>query len=303
MHSRKKVHLALPSHHALSATLEDALRNISADQKFTHLELTNDVNLADAVVTDSSTLQSELRELLPRSARFLQLVDCGAGLPDILDENLVIANASTILSPQVAEWAITQWDELAGVPDNTDKQTPKVAGIVGLGSLGLSICERLHRLNATIWINDIRTPRQQSFQPFGARRSSLDMLLSLSDVVFVAVHHGPTSDPLLSKRELRLLSEGATVVNLSTSAVVDIDAIANLNMSAGRDIIYRELAQDFADTPVATQTSDVARFVLDNLGVWVAGGEPRSMVESVSFPAAGDPAFWSSRMMPRQTPA
>ncbi len=301
MHLRKNIHLALPRHDAIRSMLLQALQN-SDDRGPTHLELTNDASCAEAIVTDSTTFRSEFQQL-PHSVRFVQLIDCGASPSDGSNDNLIIANSSSVLAGNAADWAILQCHELTSTSKDANIEEPKVAGIVGFGSLGLSICERLKPLDATIWINDIRTPRQQSFQPLGARRSSLDMLLSLSDIVFVAVHHGPTSDPLLSIRELSLLSTDAAIVNLSGRAVVDVDAIEALNSSEGRGITYREIASNFGDASVASRSEDVSRFALYNLNVWVAGGEPRSTVENVSFPSAGDPAFWASRMAPKQMPS
>ena len=121
------------------------------------------------------------------------------------------------------------------------KRGPNVAGIIGFGSLGYELGKRLNELGAKIWVNDIRTPQQMSFQSVGARRSSLDLLMSQSDIVFVAVHHGPTSDPLLSHRELHLLEIGATVINMSGEKVVDREAIKTLNEYQERNIDYREM--------------------------------------------------------------
>ena len=43
-------------------------------------------------------------------------------------------------------------------------------------------------------------------------------------------------------------------------------------------------------------------YVLDNLGEWAEGRQPRCIVEAVTHSTAGDPAFWASRMAPPQTP-
>ena len=300
MNTRRKIHLALPRHDAIRAAVDEAL-DTACRLEICHFVVTNDIDGAEVVVTDSATGSNELSDL-PESVRFMQLIDCGSGAPNSVRENLVVANASSMLVDSAVEPAINQWNSLRLPQIEPSDETPKVAGIVGFGMLGFKIGERLNTLGATIWVNDIRTPRQQSFQQVGARRSSLDMLLSLSDIIFVAIHHGPTSDPLLSHRELRLLTTGAAVVNLSGPKVVDTDAIATLNAANGREIDYREIVSDAGASSAAERAEDVTRWVLDNLGAWALGRQPRSIVETVTHSYAGDPAFWSSRMAPRQTP-
>ena len=294
MNDLHKIHLALPQRPAISNALENALR-IASDLELSGYELTSDIGEAEVIITDSET-QSDGFSRIPASVKYLQLIDCGSGAPNISDENLTVANASSLLVNDPADWAIDQWRIIRR------RKREQVAGVIGFGTLGFELGRRLNASAATIWVNDIRTPRQQSFQSVGARRSSLDMLLSRSDVVFVAVHHGPTSDPLLSSRELRLLNVGATVINMSGEQVVDRDAIEYLNTTENRQIDYRAMPSDLASASASRRPRATTHYVLDNLGEWAEGRQPRCIVESVTHSAAGDPAFWASRMHPPQTP-
>ena len=297
MQQKHKIHLALPRHEAIRDATEKAL-HAASNLGLGNYELTGEIDGADVIVTDSATVAAKLAQL-PKSVRYLQLIDCGPGPTQVSAEYVTFANASSILVEAAANWALEQWHE---INSHSNPRTNDVAGIIGFGALGYELGRRLNRSGTQIWVNDIRTPRQQSFQQVGARRSSLDMLLSTSDVVFIAIHPGPTSSPLLTHRELRLLTTNATVINLSGPQVVDKTAIQTLNSTNDRQIDYREMFSDLGDASATERPELLTRYILDNLGKYALGHQPRCIIEPVTHSLAGDPAFWSSRMHPRQTP-
>ena len=297
MQQKHKIHLDLPRHEAIRDATEKAL-HAASNLGLGNYELTGEIDGADVIVTDSATVAAKLAQL-PKSVRYLQLIDCGPGPTQVSAEYVTFANASSILVEAAANWALEQWYE---INSHSNPRTNDVAGIIGFGFLGYELGRRLRKLDAQVWVNDIRTPRQQSFQPLGARRSSLDMLLSTSDVVFIAIHPGPTSSPLLTHRELRLLTTNAAVINLSGPQVVDKSAIQILNSTNDRQIDYREMFTDLGDASATERPELLTRYILDNLGKYALGHQPRCIIEPVTHSLAGDPAFWSSRMHPRQTP-
>ena len=300
MQERHKIHIALPRRPAIRSALENALQAAS-NLNLGNYDLTDKIDDAEVVITDSETQVDEIGRS-PDSVRYLQLIDCGSGAPNMTDDDLIVANASSLLINDPADWAIDQWREIERRQPRTQQKKTNVTGIIGFGSLGYELGKQLNELGAKIWVNDIRTPQQMSFQRVGARRSSLDMLLSTSDIVFVAIHHGPTSNPLLSDRELRLLESGATIINMSGEKIVDREAIKTLNDSQGRNIDYREMPSDLGSASASRRPRAATSWVLDNLGNYALNRQPRSIVEHVTYPLAGDPAFWASRMHPRQTP-
>ncbi len=300
MQDRHKIHVALPRRPAIRSALENALQ-VASNLDLGNFDLTDRIDDAEVVVTDSETQVNDIDQL-PESVRFLQLIDCGSGEPNMTGDDLTVANASSLLVDDPADWAIDQWHEITRRSSRTRQNGPSVAGIIGFGSLGYELGKRLNELGAKVWVNDIRTPQQMSFQRVGARRSSLDLLLSQSDVMFLAVHHGPTSDPLLSRRELGLIETDATVINMSGEKVVDREAIRTLNESQDRKIDYREMPSDLGSASASRRPRAATSWVLDNLGNYALNHHPRSIVEHVTHPLAGDPAFWASRMHPRQTP-
>ena len=308
MQHTRKIFLALPRHEAILNAIQQALETAKSPE-LENFATTHDIYQAEVVITDTPTIDSDLPKL-PETVRYLQLIDCGSGEPHTTDDALTIANASSILAENAADNAIQLWQEVASHSQPTDT----VAGIIGFGTLGYEIGKRLSQLDTQIWINDIRTPRQQSFQQIGARRSSLDMLLSTSHAIFIAIHPGPTSNPLLTHRELRLLTTNTTIINLSGPQVIDQTAIQTLNTTQARAINYHEitpnheslgfppLTGEMSEGQRGPETQTITRYILDNLTNYALNQHPRSIVEHVTYPKAGDPAFWASRMHPRQTP-
>ena len=325
MSPKTNIFLALTSHDAIRHALTDELRD-GNDEMLADYRLARNIRDSEILITDTPTIDFDF-EKLPEKVRYLQLIDCGSGAPHATGGTLTIANASSLLAEPAASHAIQQWQDLRkthnpdepsgnihssqffaekggikGASKEPQQTRPTVAGIIGFGTLGYEIAKQLNQLHAKIWINDIRTPRQQSFQQVGARRSSLDMLLSTCDVIFIAIHHGPTSNPLLSHRELSLMNVGATIINLSGPEVIDRYSITTLNSTEARAIEYCEIAPDNRTPSAKDHPQKITRLILDNLRARTSGRPPRSIVEHVTHPKAGDPAFWASKMHPRQTP-
>ena len=144
------------------------------------------------------------------------------------------------------------------------------------------------------------------------------MLLSTSDFVFLTASWGPTADPLIGERELRLMSEKAVLVNVADGRLINEEALlaalesesiagAGLDVAAaGTPTAGHPLAsaKNCVLTPyVAARTEEaddaVAQFVVENIVDTLNGKTPQGLVEVIDFPKAGDPAFWSSQMAPR----
>ena len=324
MQRTRKIFFALPRHKAIRNAIQNALAN-TANIELGKFVATRDICDAEVVIADTPTINLDLTTL-PQNVRYLQLIDCGSGEPHASNDNITVANASSILAKNAANHAVQQWQELRNLDDPSGsihsspffaekggikgaskqpQQTPTpptVAGIIGFGTLGYEIGKLLSQLDAQIWINDIRTPRQQSFQQIGARRSSLDMLLSTSHVIFITIHPGPTSKPLLTHRELRLLTTNSTIINLSSHQVIDKTAIQTLNTHQDRAINYHEITPKHKSPETQPEIQTITPYILDNLDNYALNRQPRSIVEHVTHPKAGDPAFWASKMHPRQTP-
>lgn len=354
----KRVYLALPTEDSVAEAIHERLER----RKFAkNLQVVEELSAAQVVVTSTADIDS-LPERLPESVELLQLTDCGGGQRYRDAPNLTISNASDLMCQQVSLGATLLLMSITPQLARDWRESLMQLGVIGLGTVARTFLDLLIEISVPkdpdvapeqypfglnrLVISDIRTPRQghipllqRNFGHFGisARRVTLDQLLSTSDVVFVAAHHGTTADPLLGKREARLLSPKAWVIDASGSGVV---ARAAFNV-VSPDVVERLIASEPPDRNSAGQetgepTSDesignsgsrpnyvrvddiapevmrefnadlvpptkvLAKFVPWKLRRY-ARGKPILLVEHLDFPTAGDPAFWSSLMSPSQT--
>jgi phosphoglycerate dehydrogenase-like enzyme len=136
-------------------------------------------------------------------------------------------------------WGIDGQDRLRGLIGRT-------VGIVGLGNTGREIAVRASAFGMRV-LGYRRTaeavPGVDRLYAAG-RGDALDDLLRESDFVVLATPLSDTTYRLLGARELRLLKDGAVLVNMARGAVVDETAlIAELQTGrifAGLDVFERE---------------------------------------------------------------
>jgi phosphoglycerate dehydrogenase-like enzyme len=105
-------------------------------------------------------------------------------------------------------------DNLAGLEGLT-------AGLIGMGTIGAAVARAFERTGCAIVYYD-PAPRDAP----GARRTSLDELLAISDVVSVHVPLLRETTGLIGERELAAMKPGAILVQASRGGVVDEAALA-----------------------------------------------------------------------------
>lgn len=352
----KRVYLALDTAEPVAAAIRERLRRRKSVK---HLEVVDELSSAQVVVTSSADVET-LPDRLPESVELLQLTDCGGGLRYRDAPNLTISSASRLFSFDVsAIAAILTVNAAYEIRQDSTKGWLQL-GVIGSGRLGGEFLGLLAKNSALefelhddqpfdldrVVICDIRTPIQgrleslrRSFMPVGmsARRMTLDQLLSTSDIVLVAAHHGPTADPLLGERESRLLDPRAWVIDASEFGVVDQSAFAPVTREMRGALVNartwmryvseieaigpseRDVASGQRGRPNYVRVDEIPWRMAAHLGVNIMGpaqrvakyvawnlrrfdrGKPITTVEHLDFPAAGDPAFWSSSMHPSQT--
>ena len=255
--------------------------------------------------------------------RFVQFTGCrqsSLAASALQASGLTVANAAPAIAPFVAEHTISLIQAALVLAGQRDRPTNElVIGIVGLGNVGIEVARHFAAAGASIVYHDVRTVVQGYAAEVGARRHSLDRMLLNSDVVSVHVSDTPHTPRVISDRELKLMKPGAVLVNTSLSEALDeadvAAALASGKLGAvalgimetypdsqpgplsGEDKVITELA-DATDREIALKA--VAALVADNLKRVEAGDPPRGLIDPVGFPAVGDPAFWSSRLTPRQ---
>lgn len=274
-----------------------------------------------------------LSTLLPGScqgAQLVQLTRCTPGAADVeafSAHGIAVAGVSPALAPFVAERTLNLVHAALGLPtvepgggfqSAGQSLAGKTVGIIGLGRVGEQVARKLASTGARIIYCDVRTAPQGLAVELGLRRSTLDLLLTKSDVVTVHVPWGPTTNPLIGPRELSLLQSDAVLINMSHNRVVDEEALFDYLSSRSIRAVGLETAVDeparedrrlLALDNVVTIPGDdheeirtnlaAASFAADNVWRVLNGGEPRGLIEVIDFPRAGDPAFWSSKMSPR----
>ncbi|MEI8213783.1 MAG: D-glycerate dehydrogenase [Planctomycetota bacterium] len=117
----------------------------------------------------------------------------------------------------------------------------KTLGIVGMGRIGAAVAKRLHFGWDMKVVYTSRSTKPEMEALFGARRVSLDDLLTESDVVSLHTSLQPETRGLIGERELRLMKQSAILINTSRGEVIHQTALngALLNgtiFAAGLDV-------------------------------------------------------------------
>lgn len=100
----------------------------------------------------------------------------------------------------------------------------KTLGIVGYGHIGSQLSILAEALGMQVVYFDV-----VSVLPMGNGKavSSLEDLLAVSDFVSLHVPKSPTTNNMISTKELAKMKKGACLINASRGTVVDIDALAD----------------------------------------------------------------------------
>ena len=101
----------------------------------------------------------------------------------------------------------------------------KVAGILGLGRIGVLVAERLAAFGMRLVAYDPYVPAARAAQ-LGVRLASLDELLAESDFISVHLPKNTETTGLIGDRELRRVKPGVRIVNAARGGIVDENALA-----------------------------------------------------------------------------
>jgi D-3-phosphoglycerate dehydrogenase / 2-oxoglutarate reductase len=101
----------------------------------------------------------------------------------------------------------------------------KVAGILGLGRIGVLVAQRLSSFGMRVVAYDPYVPTARAAQ-FGVRMVGLDELLAEADFISVHLPRNAETLGLIGDRELHLVKPGLRIVNAARGGIVDEDALA-----------------------------------------------------------------------------
>ena len=206
---------------------------------------------ADAIIVRSATRVDA--EALAHAPRLRVVARAGVGLDNVDVEaatraGVMVVNAPTSNIVSAAEHAVGlllavarnvpqaaaslrdgQWRRSAftGVELNG-----KVAGVLGLGRIGLLVAERLTAFGMRVIAYDPYVPAARAAQA-GVRLASLDELLAEADFITIHLPKNAETAGLLGDRELRLVKPTVRIVNAARGGIVDEHALA-LALKEGR---------------------------------------------------------------------
>ena len=115
----------------------------------------------------------------------------------------------------------TPWDERIIQPDEL---TGRTVGLIGAGIIGRRLLELLEPFHTTTYVYDPYVPREFA-DIYDVTFTSLDNVLSLSDVVVCLAPITPATKGMLGAREFGLIKEGGVFVNVSRGAIVQNEAL------------------------------------------------------------------------------
>jgi D-3-phosphoglycerate dehydrogenase / 2-oxoglutarate reductase len=114
------------------------------------------------------------------------------------------------------------WDKSA---EGSREARGKTLGIIGCGNIGSQLSNLAEAMGMrVIFFDQTDKLRHGNTEPV----ETLDELLSASDVVSLHVPETPATANMIGERELRLMKQGAYLINNSRGTVVDLDALARV---------------------------------------------------------------------------
>jgi len=179
--------------------------------------------------------------------------------------------------------------------------TGKTVGIIALGNVGRRFLELLAPFRVHVLAHDPGAPEALA-AAYDIDLTSLDNVLTRSDVVVCLVPLTARSAGMLGRREIELLKPGAVFVNVSRGPVVDtaalVDRLSRGDVIACLDVVDPEPLA--ADSPLRAMPNV---FLSPHIAGVTAAAEPRFvdlMVDEVLRVLAGHrPRF---RLTPREGP-
>ena len=172
----------------------------------------------------------------------------------------------------------------------------KTIGIVAASRIGRIVIERLGLMDLDLQVYDPYLTHGDAVR-LGVRPVSLDELMATSDVVSLHPPLNPSTAGMITARHLRLMRDGATLINTSRGGIVDQDALVD-ELRTGRieailDVTHPEVLasdSDLYDLPNVFLTPHISGSMgteIGRLGEHVAAELERiSLGQPLAFPEA-----------------
>ena len=236
--------------------------------------------------------------------------------PAVFDAGIAVTNAANANAVPVAEYTLAMIilankqvfafrdryradpsrgtsDLLADAPIGNYRRT---IGIVGASRIGRRVIELLAALDCSILLCDPHV-RPDDVVCRVAELSSLEQLVAASDVVSLHAPSLPATRHMIGRRELRLMRDGATLINTARGALVDEAALLG-ELESGRinaviDVTDPEIPvpeSPFFRLPnvfltphiagaIGTERARLGQVVAEEVGRFIAGEALRHQVQ------------------------
>jgi len=199
---------------------------------------------ADAIIVRSATKVDA--EALAHAARLRVVARAGVGLDNVDVEaatraGVMVVNAPTSNIVSAAEHAVALLlslarhvpQAMASLRSGEWKRAAftgvelqgKVAGLLGLGKIGVLVAERLASFGMTVIAYDPYVAAARASE-LGVRLVPLEELLAEADVISVHLPRSPETVGLLGDRELHLVKPSVRIVNAARGGIIDEAALA-----------------------------------------------------------------------------
>jgi glyoxylate reductase len=227
--------------------------------------------------------------------------------PNVLTEDTADMTMALILSVprRLAEGAAVlregqKWDGWSPTWMLGHRIGGKRLGIVGMGRIGTAVARRAKIFGLAIHYHNRRPAEARLEEELEATFwESLDQMLARVDIVSVNCPATPATYHLLSRRRLKLLREGAVIVNTARGSIIDeaalIDCLEEGALAgAGLDVFEHEPAVDPRLVTLAKSGKvvllphmssatleariDMGETVIINIRTWMDGHKPPDRV-------------------------
>jgi len=265
-----KVLVCDPIHEDGINILKDAGFEIDINPNISYEELKERVKDYDVLVVRSRTKVT--REIIEAGEKLKIVGRAGAGIDNIdveaaKERGIKVLNTPEAPAIAVAELTIGLLLSLARQIPRADSSMKegrwakkefrgwqlngKTFGVIGLGHIGEKVARLAKAFGMKILITKRTPPSPEILKELEAEFVSLDELLRRSDIVSLHVPLTPQTHHMIGEREIRLMKDGAFLINTSRGAVVDEKALFNALKSgklggAALDVYEVEPPEDYS---------------------------------------------------------
>lgn len=143
---------------------------------------------------------------------------------------ILLAGKSTIAANHLYTQRQTKIDRELEFPDTGNYE--RAIGIVGASTIGRLVLERLRPFDFDVTVYDPTISDAEALR-LGARRVSLDELMSCSDIVSLHAPVLPETVNMIGPAQLAALKDGSTLINTARGELVDHNALIG-ELESGR---------------------------------------------------------------------